>query len=544
MEKADILLCSNLIFDSISDSPFSGAVAVKDNKIIAVCKGNKTDDFIDGNTKILNYENKLIMPSFIDAHDHMYSGIVNLSDHVCTTLIDSKSETDCVRMIKEYADSHMDEKRIRGCGWFPINWGGASLPTKHSLDQAIPDRPVYLMSADSHTCWLNSKAIEEVGVRPDWKLSSGSVGIGVDGEPNGLLFEPEAFTPAVNYMMDFSDEEFSEIMQEQLNNVVALGITGMSDMGGYAPGYETEAIFKRFKKVEEAGELPLRLYFYMSLANGGDYSEVLKCQEKYNSDMFKINGVKGFVDGVTSTFTGYLLEPYEDKPDTCGEGCPMFSVAEGNDWIARANSLGLSVRLHCIGDAAVRQALDMYENSIRINGPLSIHNTVEHIEVIHPSDIKRFKELNTVASMQPAHLPLDLNEKVTRCGMRRSTYAWNHRSLLEKGAILAFGTDFPIVGLNPFTNIYAAVARCYDNGMPTGTNPWECISVADAIKAYTIGSAHAYNQQNILGTLETGKLADIVVVDRNIFDIEYVDIRDALPVMTMLDGKIVFERDL
>ena len=544
MLKADIVLKSKLIFDSLAEKPYEGAIAIKGNRIVAVCKDEGANEYIGKDTKVVNYEDKLIMPSFIDAHDHMYNGIVNLSDHVCTTLIESKSEEECVQMIKDYADTHPDEKRIRGCGWFPANWGDAPLPTKESLDKAVPDRPAYLMSADSHTCWLNSKAIEETGVTPDWELKTGCVGIGEDGEPNGLLFEPEAFMPALQYMMDFTEEEFADIMEAQLQKVVAQGITVMSDMGAYAPGETTEKIFERFKRFRESKTLPLRLYFTMALADGGDYSEVLKCKEKYDSEMFEINCVKGFVDGVTSTYTGYLLEPYEDKPDTCGVGCPMINPKEGNEWIAKANAAGLPVRLHCVGDAAVRQALDMYENSIKVNGGVPFHNSVEHIELISPADMKRFKELNVVASMQPAHLPLDVNEKVDRCGMRRSTYAWNHRSLLENGAILAFGTDFPIVDLNPFENIYAAVARCYDSGMPTGTNPWECISMADTLKAYTIGAAHAYNKQNDLGTLEAGKYADIIVLDTNLFEVEYVDIKRTNVLMTMVNGQIVYEKNV
>lgn len=543
MINAEIVLKSNLIFDSISAEPFEGAVVIKNGKILAVYQKGEEDEYINSDTKVFEFKDKLVMPSFIDAHAHMYNGIVNLSDHVCDTLIESISEDDCVRMIKEYADSHPNEVRIRGAGWFPANWGDAPLPSKKSLDEAIPDRPVYLMSADSHTCWLNTKALEEVGVTADWDLKTGTVGIGEDGQPNGLLMEPEAFTPAINYMLQFTDEEFEEIMSEQLEKVVSLGISAMSDMSGYSLGESTETIMKRFKSFESSGKLPLRVFFYMLPPDDGDYSDILALKEQYDSDMFMVEGIKGFVDGVTSTHTGYLLEPYTDRPDTRGIDCPMIKPNDGNAWIASANAEGLPVRLHCIGDAAVRQALDMFENSNKVNGALDINNSIEHIELINPADIKRFKELNVIASMQPAHLPLDVNEKVGRCGMRRSTFAWNHKSLLDGGAILAFGTDFPIVGLNPFTNIYAAVARCYDDGMPTGTNPWECISMEQAIKAYTIGSAHAYNKQNCLGTLEPGKFADIAVIDRNLFEIEYADVRDAEAILTIVGGRIVFERN-
>lgn len=542
MIKADLILKSENIFDSVSDYPYKGSIAIKDGKIINVCDGEIPSEYLHNGTKIMDYEDKMIMTSFIDAHDHIYSGIINLSDHMCSDLIKSTSEAECIKIIKEYADSHPNEKRIRGCGWFPANWGDAALPTKKSLDAVIPDRPVYLMSADSHTCWLNSKAIEEVGVSTDWDLKTGVVGVGEDGKPNGLLIEPEAFKPAMAKMIDFTKEEFEEIMQEQLQKVVELGVTTMSDMSAYIPGDHTDSVLEQFKEFNQSKGLPLRIFFYMALDGNYEYEKVIKYKEKYNDNKIEIGGLKGFIDGVTSTFTGYLLEPYEDNPGEKGINCPMIDPDKGSKMIAKANKLGLPVRLHCIGDAAVRQALDMYEYSIKENGELDINNSVEHIEVIAPEDMCRFKELGVIASMQPAHLPLDMNEKITRCGMKRSKNAWNHKSLLDKGAVLAFGTDFPIVGLNPFENIYAAVTRCYANGMPTGTNPWECISVSQAIKAYTIGSACAYNKQDVMGSIEVGKYADLIVLDKNIFDIDYDQIRSIKPIMTMVNGEIVYER--
>jgi predicted amidohydrolase YtcJ len=187
-------------------------------------------------------------------------------------------------------------------------------------------------------------------------------------------------------------------------------------------------------------------------------------------------------------------------------------------------------------------ALDMFEASKRANGRHGLKNTIEHIESIHPDDISRFAELDVIPSMQPYHLTLDFNEKIGRIGMKRCRWEWPHKTILDKGGSLAFGTDYPVVDFNPFPSIYAAVTRCDDEGNPTGINPEECISLAEALKAYTAGSANAYGRLEELGTLEEGKLADLIVVDRNLFEVEPYEIKDASVELTVMDGRIVFER--
>lgn len=269
-----------------------------------------------------------------------------------------------------------------------------------------------------------------------------------------------------------------------------------------------------------------------------------KFAEKYGSGMLKYSGVKGFVDGVTSTYTGFLSKPYEDMPETCGLNVPITPQVEMQKYVTAANKAGLSVRLHCVADGAVHMALDMFEQSIKDNDGLteSIHNTIEHIENILPEDIPRFEKLDVIASMQPWHMILDQNEKVVRIGKERCRWEWPHRTLLDKGAKLAFGSDIPVVPLNPFPNIYAAVARKDFEGEPTGVNPEECITVAESLRAYTADSADAYGRSHELGTLEAGKLADITVVNKNIFDVTEQEMLDLKIDLTMVDGVVVYER--
>ncbi len=545
--KADKVLKSNIVFDSISDEPFAGGVAISGNKIAAVVRGECINEYIGPDTQVFEYEDKLIMPGFIDAHQHYVDGAINNSEHLCTDILFSKSEEDCVRILKEYAETHPEENTIRGSGWLPAIWDNAPLPDKKSLDEAFPDKPVFLISADFHTMWLNSKACEIVGVSPDWELKSSKVGVFENGEPNGLLFEPEAWTRAKPYMYNFTDEQWIEMQQDILAESRKWGITGISDMSGNRANQETADSLKYIKQIEADGELTSRIYYYLNLEDADNIDTVKAMQGEFNTDKFKINGLKGFIDGTTSTRTAYMLEPYYDDASTSGDLCPLTPREIMEPRIIKANKEGFQVRIHSIGDAAVRMCLDMYEASKKANGDRGLNNTVEHIEQINMEDVPRFAEIGAIPSMQPMHLTLDENEdiseKVTRFGMEKAAYEWIHKTILRAGGELAFGTDYPVVGFNPFVSVHSAVSRVNPQGKPVCVNPWECIEVADALKAYTTGSAKAYNMHECVGKLQEGMLADIVVVDRNLFTIPINDIQHAKIEMTVFDGNVVYTKE-
>lgn len=248
-------------------------------------------------------------------------------------------------------------------------------------------------------------------------------------------------------------------------------------------------------------------------------------------------GLKGFIDGVTETHTGMLLEPYEDMPDSCGQGVPLWPKEKMEKEIIAANGKGIQVRLHAIGDGAVRLALDLYEKSEQVNGKKEFCNTIEHIENIAESDIDRFRGHNIIASMQPYHLTLTNNKKINQIGAKRCELEWPVGTLLKHGAKLALSTDYPVVDLNPFVTLYAAVTRRDDAGRPTGHNPWEKISMEDALKAYTAGSAKVYQMEKQMGTIEEGKFANIIVLSHNLFAIDPEEIRDTRVIANFFEGK-------
>lgn len=539
--KVDLVLKSNAIFTSVDEELISGGVAIEGNRIVAVGTDDQIDPLISDSTKVIEFKDKLIMPGFVDGHDHLWWGAVADSDHM-VDITSSSSEEEAVAMIKEYADSHPEEKRIRGFGWFPANWNDAPLPTKESLDRIIPDKPVYMNAADAHTCWMNSKALEEAGYAPDMELKGGALGFDEKGELNGIVYEPDAMIYAWEKLYDFPENEIREITKDFMKGLARYGVTSLSEMSAdeYKDFYYNR--YKVFKDMAEKGEFTSRVHAFTALMGRTDFTEAQKWAKEFSSDTFRVSGLKGFLDGVMSTYTGYMLEPYLDKPETCGEGVPLATKESLEASVIAGNAAGLPVRIHCIGDAAVRMGLDAFEASIRANSRHGLRNAIEHIEMIGPDDLSRFKELDVIASVQGEHISLDSNEKLIRVGMDRSRWEWPFRSILDAGATLAFGTDFPVVKYNQFPGIYAAITRKNYDGSQAGADNGENITLREALIANTMGSAKVYSREHELGSLETGKLADVIVIDRNLFDIPADEIKDAKVILTVMDGKITYEQ--
>ena len=541
MNSADMIITSNAVFTSCGDEPFEGGVAIKGNRIVAVGSREEISKYRTADTAVYDYGDQLIMPGLIDGHDHLWWGAVADSEHV-VDLTSSTSEEEAIEMIKKYAVEHPEEKRIRGFGWFPANWNDAPLPTKKTLDEAVPDRPAYMNCADAHTLWVNSLALEESGYTPDMELAAGSVGVDENGEMNGLIYEPDAMAYGWKNFYDFPEEQIRTIMKNFMKGLAAQGVTSLSEMSAdeYTDYFHDRYLV--FKDMAESGEFTSRVHAFTAFMRKTDFTEAVKWKEEFNSPTFRVTGVKGFLDGVTSTYTGLLLEPYTDRPDTIGEGVPLDTQESLNASVIAANAAGLPVRIHCIAEGSVRMALDAFEESLKVNGKHGLVNSIEHIETMHPDDIPRFRELGVVASMQGEHLPLEMNEKVARLGEERCRYEWPFRSLADAGAVLAFGTDFPVVYYNQFKGIYAAVARKNYDGTTAGVDNGENLTLPEALRANTIGSAIVYGRDDEIGTLEAGKLADVIVLDRNLFTADVEEIKDAEVVLTVMDGNVVFRR--
>lgn len=534
--SADIVIKSNGVFSGIEKTPFKGGVAIEGNRIAAVGDDNLIDSYIGTNTRIFEYGDCLVMPGLVEGHGHFPLGAYTSSKYFLSGLESTTCEEEAVERLKEFADKNPDMERLVGQGWFPINWDNAPLPTKHSLDAVVPDRPVYLNAADGHTVWMNSKALEEAKIpKEDDAPFAEFIDKDENGELTGTIHDDAGLEYTWVLTTGIPDDIGYETQSELLKKVTAKGITMWNDLSGVGEGVRYEPL----ERIENEGKLKVRVNISDGLNLKCDYSRAKELAKRFHSPFLQLHCIKGAFDGVTSTYTGFLQKPYADKPETCGSTAHTYE--EYRDAILAANKEGLSVRLHCIGDGAVHWALDIYEESTKVNDCSEIRNCVEHIESIDWNDVPRFAQLNVVASMQPAHLPLDANEQKIRLGEERWKTGWVFKSLLEADAILAFGTDFSVVDFDPFPNIYYAVTRNGYDHKPTGNNPEQKISLYDTLRAYTWGGAYSCHREHEVGTLEQGKLADVIVLDRNLFTIDVEDIPDTKVLLTMVDGEVVYQ---
>lgn len=533
---ADIVLSSNAVFTGLEDAPCPGAVAIAGKRILAVGTEEMIKAYIGPKTQVLSYQDKLIMPGFHDFHVHVLLGSL---EQQCVNLLAAKSEEETAQMVKAYADQHPDDPWVFGFSWYHVLWDVQKLPHRSTLDKYIPDRPVFLFNAECHGAWLNSKALELAGITRDTPDPLfGEIARDEQGEPTGFLYET-AMALAKD-AFQFPEERRISLLQGFLDHAAQWGVTSVGDM---FPLVTMElGDLDMYRQFEEMDRLTVRIHFLTEL--NGDLDQARMMRERYNSEKLQFAGVKNFLDGVPTTYTGYLLEPYADRPDTRGDTLIPKHVIQ--DWTVQADREGFRIRYHACGDAAVRLGLDCFEEAKRQNGARDSRHTIEHIECIHPDDLGRFGELGVIASIQPEHLASDTfaeHTYLSRLGPERSRLTWPIHSLQKAGAPLAFGSDYPVVCLDPITELYRAVTRLHNDGEPEGGwNPQERISMADALRAYTSGAAYGNFREQDLGTLTAGKLADIVVLDQNLFAIAPERIRDTRVALTVMDGKIVYQK--
>ncbi|WP_078410536.1 amidohydrolase [Priestia abyssalis] len=531
-KKADIVISSDAIFTGLTDYPVPGAIAVTGNRIEAVGSKEDIKSFIGNETKVYNYGNQLIIPGFHDFHVHAMMGGLALES---VNLFDARSEKEAVEMVREYAESKPEEAWIIGFMWDSSYWEDKRLPYRSSLDRVFPDRPVLLFHAEGHYTWVNSKALEIAGISRDTgNPSYGTIEKDEYGEPTGILIE-DASSFITKYAYDLSKSKKAVLLKSFLKEAGRLGVTSVNNLFG------TETLsklddFELFQEFEENGDLTVRMHLFPAL--DGDVESAKQLREKYQSDKLRVSGLKQFIDGVITSRTAYLLEPYADQPGTRGHAA--FSRETINERVIAADKEGFSIRFHAIGDGAIRLALDAYEEAQKANGKRDSRHSIEHVEVIHPDDISRFSSLGVIASMQPNHFALSERGVYTdRIGKERENYVFAINTLKNKGAKLAFGTDFPIDSLNPMRQIYRAITRVDSSGKDVW-NAKERITLCEALRAYTYGSAFGTFRDHELGTLEAGKLADIVILDRNFFDVPVQEILETKVKLTISDGKVAF----
>ena len=539
--SADYVFKSRAIFDSVRNETFEGAIVITGNHITSIipAPAKVPDESIGENTRVVDCGDNLITAGMIDSHMHFFDGIFQNSRFMCRELFACKSAAECVEVIDAFAKQHPDYRTITGMGWFMPQWDDQTPPDKDMLDKICPDRPVYLMCADGHSFWMNTKALEESEIDPDRKLLFGEIEKNEKGEANGVLHEMDACACCSVNAQRLPDGHQEELITDFVRNLASMGITSTTDMTVLPQPMPITDDMKAIDRLNREGRFDLRLNLYPPLGTTDDFTIVNEYRERFASDKYRVAGLKAFVDGVHGNHTALLMEPYVDAPDCIGES--FYSYEHYMRQIKAANDAGYGVKLHCCGEGAVHWALDAFEGACPQDGRPKVRNSIEHAETIREEDFERFAKYKVTAAMQPLHLMYEGKLLQDILGPERSKYEQALRTMITMGINVAFSSDFPVAEFDPRVNIYFSMTRCDRDGNPIEDHPTESISLADAIKAYTIGGAYCLNMEDRLGTLEEGKLADLVVWDSNLFELEPKDILEANIDLTMVDGKVSYE---
>ena len=537
---ADLLIKSRAVFDGVADAPFPGYVAIKGNRIGTVGRGEDgAKDLIGEKTELIDAGERLVMPGFHDSHVHLLmAGLFRR--HV--NLLAARSEEEAARMAAEAAEKDPDKDGfVIGFGWYHVFWDEKRLPRKESLDRYFPDRPVLLVNAEAHGIWVNGKALAVAGITRDTKdPSGGRIERDESGEATGFLSEGAAGLVR-RHAFSFSQEGEAEILRAFMEGAAAYGITSVNDVMPYFHG--NMGSVPAYGALDAKGGLSIRIHAAPNLF--GDLDEVLAWQKKYGSDKLRVDMVKQFLDGVSTTHTALVLEDYADAPGD--RGSEMFKLERVAKAVSEAHKRGLSVKLHSCGDASLRLALDCYADAIKQHGDTGVRHAIEHCEMVSERDMPRFGALGVIPSVQPEHLALTQrfaeNPYFVTLGKERADKTWPFKSLLASAGVLAIGSDCPVVDNNPFLEIYRAVTRLHNDGEPAGGwNPSQKLTLAEILKCYTWGSAYGVRRETEIGTLAPGRFADVVILDRNPFATDVSELIDGKVDITVMDGKVIYAR--
>lgn len=537
IKKADIVLSSDAIFTGLAHEPTSGAIAILGDKIMSVGSKAEIEPFIGSETKVFNYGNQLILPGFHDFHLHIMFSALSLNS---VNLFEARSAQDVAAKVLGFSKDCFEEEWIIGMQWDAGYWHDKQEPHYKILDAVIPDRPVVLFHAEGHYTWVNSKAMELAEVTEDIRNPDfGRYERDKNGLLTGILYE-DAQQIVLKEALRLTQNKKEKILKEFLRLLSRYGITSVNDL--FAPIDYFLQDYDLFEKLDKQGGLTTRFHITPELDGNLEKAQILR--NKYESKKLQFSGLKQFVDGTVTGHTAYFLKPYSDQLDICGH--PALDPEVLIDRVVKADELGFRIRFHAIGDAAIRLALDAFEEAVRKNGKRDSRHTIEHIEVIDSDDIERFSKLGVIVSMQPDHMAASSREVYSSIiGSEREKNVFLTKSLLNSGASLALGTDFPVsISLNPMRQIYTAITRIDSSGDPQNTwHPEQKLTLAEALQAYTYGSAYGCFREHELGTIEEGKLADLVVLDRNLFDIPESEVLKTKVVLTINDGEVVYKSE-
>lgn len=532
---ADLVITRAAIWTGNPSQPDAQSLAIIGDRIVDVGGADQIERWRGPNTTVIDADLRRVVPGFNDAHVHFVDGGTELDN---VDLKDADSQAELARRIGERARAKPGEW-ILGGNWDDQRWTPAALPTRQLIDDVTNGTPVFVSRYDGHMALANSAALGRAGITEHTPDPPGGALVreATTGFPTGIL-KDAAMDAVTRVIPKMTPERRLRAVKRALEHAATLGVTSVQDMN---PVPEDIAVYA---DLVNRGELTTRIY--AAPMETGWYDQArLGIHRAFGSPWLRLGAVKGYADGSLGSTTAYFFQPYTDAPGTRGLlSEEMQDVNQMRIRLMAADHAGLQLCIHAIGDAGISQVLDLVDDIIRANGERDRRFRIEHAQHIAPKDFDRFARLHVVASVQPYHAIDDGRFAERRIGAERVKTTYAFRTLLDKGVRLSLGTDWSVAPLNPMLTLYAATTRAtLDGRNPGGWVPEQKITIAEAVAAYTSGSAFAEFQDADKGTLARGKLADLVILSADIFTIPPAQIKDVRVLTTIAGGKVVHQRN-
>jgi predicted amidohydrolase YtcJ len=541
-DGCDVALIHGKIWTENPAQPEAEAIAIRGTHIAQVGSSASISRLIGPNTEVIDLQGKRVVPGFNDSHVHFYIGGTSLTS---VRLRGVKSEAELRQALASYAKSRPKGEWILNGSWDHESWSPSRLPTHQLIDEVTPDNPVFVNRSDGHMLLANALAMKLAGVdrnTPD--VPGGVIVRDREGNPTGI-FKDAAIRLIDKAIPPPSDEQTIAAILAAQKYAAENGVTSVQDMGVLgAHGVETQLrVIEAYQVLLRRGDLHIRVSAHIPLPEWRRFADA-GLRADFGNDKLSLGAVKGFADGSLGSTTAWFFRPYTDAPQTSGIASDeLVHPDKMYANILGADRAGLQIAIHAIGDRANNTILNFYQKLEQQNGQRDRRLRIEHAQHLLASDIPRFCQLHVVASMQPYHAIDDGRWADGRIGPDRVKTTYAFKSLLDSGATLAFGSDWWVAPMEPLMGIYAAATRrTLDGKHPDGWVPEQKISVAQAIHAYTVGSAYAEFEENIKGSVQTGMLADLAILSDDILNLDPVQIQNTKVEMTVFDGRVIYRR--
>jgi predicted amidohydrolase YtcJ len=528
-ETASLVVRDARVWTGNADQPWAEAVASRGDSIIAVGSNTEIEALIGEDTEVISVTGSMLVPGFIDTHVHF---IASGSGLASVQLRDAATPEEFSARIGEFAKNVAPGEWIMYGDWDHTLWGG-ELPRRDWIDDVTPDNPVWVYRLDGHMALANSAALALSGVDADSAdIDGGTIVRYEDGRPTGLL-KDNAMMMVEEAIPEAAAAKLDREARAAMEHVAGNGVTSVHDMAGWQS-------LATYRRAQGRGEMLTRIYSVVPLRDWEKLRDEVAAKGT-GDEWLRIGGLKGFMDGSLGSHTAAMLEPFTDEPED--KGFLINDLDDMRDWVTGADAAGLQVMVHAIGDSAIRDLLDVFLDAVETNGERDRRFRMEHAQHIAPEDVERFAVQKIIASMQPYHAIDDGRWAEEVIGPERAKPTYAFRSLIDAGATVTFGSDWSVAPATPIEGIYAAVTRqTLDGANPGGWVPEQIVTVEQSLHAYTTAAAYSSFEEDIKGMLKPGMLADFVLLDRDLTQIDPEKIRDTEILRTVVGGEVVYSR--